>query len=146
MTQVQTDAIGILKDKKQREGAKSPYAKAVYNAVRDAMIGFCEQQSELADAVMHWASDKDKTLGDCCEAIMKGCGRSISDLEVYAKAVEFYFPGAKVEMKMTVYMSEHEKEEKLRESKTKTMTKSRTSAKILDLRFEDLFQMGGDGK
>lgn len=132
MTQVQIDAIKKLQDKEQKKGAKSKYAAAVYGAVRDAMVGFCEQKEELADAVLQ----QEKTLGDCCEQIMKGCGSSISDIEVYAKAVAFYFPGAKVEMKMTVYMSEFEQEEKQAVEKKPT-------AKILDLKFEDLFGLGG---
>ena len=132
MTQVQTDAIKKLQDVEQKKGAKSKYATAVYGAVQNALIGFCEQQEELADAVLQ----QEKTLGDCCEAIMKGCGSSISDIEVYAKAVAFYFPGAKVEMKMTVYMSDFEKQEKQAAEKKPT-------AKILDLKFEDLFGLGG---
>ena len=128
MTQVQTDAIRKLQDKEQKKGAESKYATAVYNAVCDAMVGFCEQQAELADAVLQ----QEKTLGECCEQIMKGCGNSISDIEVYAKAVAFYFPGAKVEMKMTVYMSEYEREEK-------QAVANKPGAKILDLKFEDLF-------
>ena len=132
MTQVQTDAIAKLQDKEQKKGAKSKYATAVYSAVRDAMVGFCEQKAELADAVLQ----QEKTLGDCCEQIMKGCGSSISDIEVYAKAVEFYFPGAKVEMKMTVYMSEFEKEEK-------QVAENKPVAKILDLNFKDFFKSGG---
>lgn len=132
MTQVQIDAIKKLQDKEQKKGAESKYATAVYNAVRDAMVGFCEQQEELADAVLQ----QEKTLGDCCEVIMKGCGSSISDIEVYAKAVEFYFPGAKVEMKMTVYMSEFEREEKQEAPK-------KAGAKILDLNLKDFFKSGG---
>ena len=134
MTQVQTDAIKRLQDKKQRDGAKSRHAAAVYDAVRDALIGFCEQQQEFADAIL-----QGKSLGECCEEIMKGCGSSISDLDVYAKAVEFYFPGAKIEMKMTVYMSEFEREER----QDAEAPKKQTSAKILDLKFEDLFGLGG---
>jgi hypothetical protein len=134
MTQVQTDAIKKLQDKKQRDGAKSRHAAAVYDAVRDALIGFCEQQQEFADAIL-----QGKSLGECCEEIMKGCGSSISDLDVYAKAVEFYFPGAKIEMKMTVYMSEFEREER----QDAEAPKKQTSAKILDLKFEDLFGLGG---
>ena len=128
MTQVQIDAIKKLQDTEQEKGAKSRCATAVYDAVRDALVGFCEQQEEFADAVLQGAS-----LGECCEEIMKGCGSSISDLEVYAKAVAFYFPGAKVEMKMTVYMSEFEKEEK-------QVAETKPVAKILDLKFEDLFR------
>ena len=125
MTKVQIEAVRKLQDKKQREGAKSKHAGAVYGSVRDTLIGFCEQNAEFADAVLQ----QDKTLGECCNEIMKGCGQSISDIEVYARAVNFYFPGAKVEMKMTVYMSEFEREEKGAE---------KPKAKVLDLKLEDL--------
>ena len=133
MKQVQTDAIAKLQNKEQKKGAKSKYATAVYSAVRDALVGFCEQQEELADAVLQ----QGKTLGDCCEQIMKGCGNCISDIEVYAKAVAFYFPGAKVEMKMTVYMSKFERDESVKPEK------SQSTAKVLDLRLEDLLDFGG---
>ena len=65
---------------------------------------------------------------------MQKCGTSISDLEVYARAVNFYFPGAKIEMKMTIYMSGFEVEER---------KDQQTSAKILNLKFEDLLDLGG---
>lgn len=129
MKQVQVKAVEKLQDAKQKEGANGRYATAVYESVRDALIGFCEQNEEFADAILQ----QDKTLGECCGTIMQNCGQSISDVEVYARAVNFYFPGAKVEMKMTVYMSEFEKED---------AAKSQTSAKILDLKLEDLLGFG----
>ena len=132
MTQVQIDACAKLRDEKQNEGAKSPKAKAVYSHVRDALCGFCEQNEEFADAILQ----NDKTLGACCEKIMEKCGNAISDIEVYARAVEFYFPGAVIEMKMTVYMSKFERDEEKKE-------KSQSTAKVLDLRLEDLLDLGG---
>lgn len=125
MTEKQIAAVKKLNNDKEREGATDKYARAVLEAVRVALISFCEQNEEFADAVLQ----QDKTVGACCTEIMKGCGNAISDLDVYARAVNFYFPGAKIEMKMTVYMSEFEAEKK----------DSQTSAKILDLNFEDLF-------
>ncbi len=125
MTEKQIAAVKKLNNGKEREGATDKYARAVLEAVRVALISFCEQNEEFADAVLQ----QDKTVGACCTEIMKGCGNVISDLDVYARAVNFYFPGAKIEMKMTVYMSEFEAEKK----------DSQTSAKILDLNFEDLF-------
>lgn len=71
---------------------------AVKNHVADTLIEFCRQDDEFAQAVMQ----SDKTLGDCCKSIMSGCGNSISDLEVYRKAVQFYFPGADIRMTMTI--------------------------------------------
>ena len=130
MTQVQIDAIKKLQDKAQKDGAVSEYATAVYDSVRDTLIGFCEQNAEFADAVLQ----QDKTLGECCGKIMLKCGSSISDIEVYARAVNFYFPGAKVEMKMTVYMSEFEREEK---------NAAKPKAKVLDLSLEQMLRFGG---
>jgi len=75
----------------QKEGAVKA---ALYNALAD----FCRQDDEFAQAVVQC----DKTLSDCAAAAMKGVGSSISDLEVYHKAVQFYFPGAEVRMTMTV--------------------------------------------
>ena len=132
MTQVQIDAVKKLQNKAQKEGAKTQYAMAVYDSVRDTLVGFCEQNAEFADAILQ----QEKTLGQCCNEIMQKCGKSISDVEVYARAVNFYFPGAKVEMKMTVYMSEFEREDA-------NNKKTQTSAKILDLKLEDLLGFGG---
>jgi len=84
--------------------AKDQKAKAVAQAVYDALAGFCEQQEEFAQAVVQ----SGKTLSDVCAAAMKGVGSSISDLEVYRRAVSVYFPGAVVDCVMTVRMSQHE--------------------------------------
>ena len=132
MTQVQIDAVKKLKEAAQRKGAKTQYAMAVFDSVRDTLAAFCEQNAEFADAILQ----QEKTLGECCNEIMQKCGKAISDIEVYARAVNFYFPGAKVEMKMTVYMSEFERE-------AAGNKKSQTSAKILDLKLEDLLGLGG---
>lgn len=34
--------------------------------------------------------------------VAKGAGQSLSDLEAYRRAVQFYFPGADIRMQMTV--------------------------------------------
>ena len=71
---------------------------AVKTALYNALLDFCRQDDEFAQAVVQC----DKTLSDCAAAAMKGAGNSISDLEVYRKAVQFYFPGAEVRMTMTI--------------------------------------------
>ncbi len=73
-------------------------ASAVKNAVVDTLIMFCKQDEEFAQAIVQ----NDKTLSDCCTEIMKGIGNSISDLEVYKKAVNFYFAGADIKMTMEI--------------------------------------------
>ena len=84
------------------------YEKAVNSAVADALREFCGQSEEFARAVV----ESDKTYQDCLTAICKGLGQSISDFDLYTKAVQFWFPGAIVEYKMTIRMSEYELEEK----------------------------------
>lgn len=76
-------------------------ASAVRPSVYEKLLAFSEQSKEFAQAVL----DSEKTINDCCEAATKGCGSSISDLEVYRKAVEFYFPGSDVEMTLTINLS-----------------------------------------
>lgn len=89
-----------VKDKLSAElkSAKlSPKGKAVSKAVISALEDFCHQNSEFEQAVMQGGK-----VGDCIESTVKGSGNSISDLEVYKKAVQFYFPGAKVHMSLTL--------------------------------------------
>lgn len=76
----------------QKEGAMK-------SAVRDAILEFCRQNEEFAQAVAQGGSFK-----DCMAAVAKGVGGSISDLEAYRRAVSFYFDGAKVNFSMTIQM------------------------------------------
>ena len=41
-------------------------------------------------------------LKDFCRQDAAGVGNSISDLDAYKKAVQFYFPGAEVRMQLTI--------------------------------------------
>lgn len=43
-----------------------------------------------------------RTISECCAAVVDKSGDVMSDLEVYRKAVQFYFPNADVEFKMNV--------------------------------------------
>lgn len=78
--------------KGQREGAMK-------RAVKDTLLDFCRQNEEFAQAVVQGG-----TFSECMAVVAKGVGSSISDLEVYKKAVSFYFPGAKVEMQMKILL------------------------------------------
>ena len=89
----------IEKIKKEANGAKlSQKGKAVSSAVIKALSDFCKQNSEFAQAV----EQSSKSVADCIESTVKNCGNSISDLEVFRKAVSFYFPGATVKCTMTI--------------------------------------------
>lgn len=72
--------------------------KLVGAAVLDALKTFCRQNTEFAQAVVQ----TDKNIGDCIESTVKGCGGAISDIEVYRKAVQFYFPGSDIRFSMTI--------------------------------------------
>lgn len=76
--------------KGQKERAMGP-------AVRDALLEFCRQDEEFAQAVAQGGS-----FPDCMAAVAKGVGGSISDLEAYRRAVSFYFDGAKVKFQMAI--------------------------------------------
>lgn len=65
--------------------------------VLEALTSFC-QNSDFANAVLL----KDKTLTDCLSEVMKGVGAAISDLEVYQRAANFYFPGAMISFAMII--------------------------------------------
>lgn len=83
--------------KESKEGQFDRHASAMKKAVMDALTTFAEQDEEFAQAIAQGGS-----FTDCMKAVAKGVGASISDLEAYQKAVEFYFPGAKVSFKMQI--------------------------------------------
>ena len=83
---------------------KDRYGKVVARPVADALISFCRQQGEFAQAVVQ----SDKGFADCIAHVVKGVGQSLSDIDAYRKAVGFWFPGAVVDMVLTIRMSEYE--------------------------------------
>lgn len=82
----------------QKEGAMK-------SAVRDALLEFCRQNEEFAQAVAQGGP-----FPDCMAAVAKGVGSSISDLEAYRRAVSFYFDGARVNFSMTIQLEPAETE------------------------------------
>ena len=78
------------------------YGKVIAKDTADALKMFCRQEPEFEQAV----EQNGKTFDECISSICKGgLGSGCSDLEVYAKAVRFYFPGADISMNMTINMS-----------------------------------------
>lgn len=119
MTQVQTDAIRKLTEAK-RDGL-SDMQKYLAPHVVQTCVQFCEQSEEFAAAVMA----EGKSLVGCLKA-MKLPGQGLgycSDFDVYRMAAQYFFPEADVEWSMKISVPK----------------KNQTSAKILDLKFEDLF-------
>ncbi len=83
------------------EGIKQKMDK--YGEVMKADVGaalkeFCRQDAEFAQAVAQGGS-----FADCMNAVAKGVkGSAISDMKAFGLAVEFYFPGAGIDVKMTI--------------------------------------------
>jgi len=70
--------------------------KAVVKPVVEALADFCRQSDEFSEAV----TETGKCLRECLGEIMRGVGSSISDIEVYRRAVAFWMPGYTVQMQM----------------------------------------------
>lgn len=83
---------------------KDKYADAIAEPVKETLKEFCRQQEEFARAVI------DGDVEQCILSVSKKISgkRAVSDLEVYQAAVEYFFPGAKVEFKMLIHMSEYD--------------------------------------
>ena len=84
---------GIKEQNTRMGGKESVMAKPIMNALKD----FCLQDEEFAQAVVQGGS-----FADCMKKVAAGVGISISDLDAYKKAVQFFFPGAEVKMQLTI--------------------------------------------
>lgn len=122
--------MAVEKIKKETENFKgNRYAELVHKEVSETLINFCKQNVQLADVV---AKTK-RTLSDCCEECVKEVKNGkLSDLEVYKRAVGFYFPNSEVSMIMAVQLGEapceeyiNKKPEVKKTDKPKTVTKEK---------------------
>ena len=84
-------------DKEYKSGKYDRYAAAMKESVLKTLKDFIGQDEEFAQAVVQGG-----TFEDCMKAVARNCGNSISDLEAYRRAVQFYFPGAEIRCTMTV--------------------------------------------
>ena len=82
---------------------KGQKESAMKGAVRDALLEFCRQNEEFAQAVVQGGR-----VEECIKSVLKGAGNSLSDLEAYKRAAAFFFPGCVVTMKLAIAMSEHD--------------------------------------
>ncbi len=90
----------ISKLDKEYEDCKklSQKGEAVKKCVLDTLKVFCKQNGEFAQAVVQ----SGKPLKECVEYTVKGSGVHIPDIDVYKRAVQFYFPGADIHVVMTI--------------------------------------------
>lgn len=74
------------------------YGEVMKQPVADALIEFCRQDEEFAQAVVQGGKFEDMMLA------VRGAvhGGAISDMEAYGTAVKFFFPGAEIKVTMTI--------------------------------------------
>lgn len=106
------------------------YGMAVKDHVASTLTHFCEQDRRFAEVVYKTK----RTLSDCCAAIMKGCGNSISDIDVYRGAVRHYFPNSEIEFHMTISLtgdapSEEEMNREVKKPEPKKMAEKKPEKK-----------------
>lgn len=82
---------------KEYAGVTGQKAAVMKKLVREALESFIRQDDEFAQAVVQGGSFK-----ECMDAVAKGVDKSISDIEAYRKAVQFYFKGAEVQVTMEI--------------------------------------------
>lgn len=92
--------MAIEKLNAEKEAFKGDrYGKVMLDDVHKALVSFCEQEEEFAQAIVQ----SEKTLTDCLNAVSRGItGNAISDLDAYKRAVRFYFEGADIECTMRI--------------------------------------------
>lgn len=89
--------------KKLDEGAKvkttDRYGNVIKTYVHNALAGFCRQNEAFAQAVVNGG-----TLPDCIKHCTEGLHENtgISDIDIYRRAVQFYFPGAAVDFHISI--------------------------------------------
>lgn len=79
-------------------GLKGKIQNAIAKETAEALKTFCTQEAEFAQAV----EQSGKSFQECLNYIAKNAGNAISDFKAYSKAVEFYFPGAKIQFQMKI--------------------------------------------
>lgn len=90
-----TQAVNKLDE--ERKTVTGRYEVIMAPAVAEQLKSFCQQDAEFAQAVVQGG-----TFAACMKKVASGVGSSISDLDAYKKAVQFYFPGAEVKMQLTI--------------------------------------------
>ena len=81
-----------------KSGIKGRVQQAIAAETAETLKNFCNQEAEFAQAV----HQSGKSFQQCLDFVAEGVTSSISDFKAYSKAVEFYFPGAKIQFQMKI--------------------------------------------
>ena len=76
-------------------------ARAVRDYILKTLICFADQEPRFAEVICNTK----RTFSECCAAVVHNAGGTISDLDAYRRAVQFYFPNAEVEFIMNVKLT-----------------------------------------
>lgn len=91
----------IVNDKYFVYNGNNRKGSVIAEPVAKTLKSFCESEPEFEQAVRQ----SGKTFVECIDEVASTLYQYASDLEVYEKAVEFYFPEATISVTMTVNMS-----------------------------------------
>ena len=78
-------------------GSFDRHGQVMKQAVAEALARFCGQSEAFSQKVL-----KGKSFEECMKAVGKGVGDSISDLEAFRRAVQYYWKGADVRFQMEI--------------------------------------------
>jgi len=98
----------INRELEEIDSKASPMVKAVSKHVAEKIIQFSENPT-FGLAVQR----SDKTLIDCLKHLLKDVRGHISDIDLYKRAVQFYFPSADIRFSMDILVSEDRSTEKI---------------------------------
>ena len=87
-----------LKEYFDLKSVKGRYQTAIAKSTAEALQSFCCQEQEFQQAI----EQSGKSFQNCLDEVVKGISGSISDFDVYSRAVKFYFPGAVVHFRMEI--------------------------------------------
>ena len=86
-------------DEGMKEKITDRYGNVIKTYVHNALEGFCRQNEAFAQAVLDGG-----TLPECIKHCVQGLHENtgISDIDIYRRAVQFYFPGAMVDFHISI--------------------------------------------
>ena len=97
------DALKKLNTESEAE-IKDRYGQVIKTYVYNAVSGFCAQNEIFAKAVLE-GGEFAECIKHCTQGIQNNSG--ISDIDIYRRAVQFYFPGATVDFKIAIVLNEN---------------------------------------
>ena len=107
-----------------KEKITDKYGAVIKTYVHSALAGFCKQDESFAQAVIDGGTFAE-CVKHCTEGISGNTG--ISDIDIYRRAVQFYFPGAQVDFHISIITEGaetriHEEPERKETKRTKSIT------------------------